>query len=226
MKNSDQNAPGDHLGMFFKETGKKFRDKYGDHSGIMIWGYDVEKKMWIVNKNNFEDLKIASSFIKKAKGFIDPRTNKTLVNVVFPPTKQAKRIPLPKHLPEGTLDIIQFWVYDEAIAYVVIKLKKNQFRIVDPNDLLKFGELGREGAGAAAGGSGGVNDADGGGDGGGGGGSRGGDDGGGNNYGSGGDSGVGSGDGRSVIVVVLLGVCVFYGGGIGVCVRESVYLWG
>nr|KAJ0193794.1 hypothetical protein LSAT_V11C800400860 [Lactuca sativa] len=138
-----------------KETGKKFIDKYGDRSGIIMWGYDDDKRMRVVKrkserieyyekkvdflswtkvdlselihthfhnptsdtmawsfknfletkaKNNFEGLKIASSFTKKAKGVIDPRTNKTLVNVMWPPTKQAKRIPLPKHLPEGTLD--------------------------------------------------------------------------------------------------------------------------
>ncbi|CAI9279561.1 unnamed protein product [Lactuca saligna] len=91
-------------------------------------------------KNNFKGLKTASSFTKKAKGVIDPRTNKTMVNVMWQSTKQAKRIPLPKRLPEGTLDSMQLWVYDEATATVVIKLKKNQFRIVDPKDLLKFGE--------------------------------------------------------------------------------------
>nr|KAJ0225461.1 hypothetical protein LSAT_V11C100048600 [Lactuca sativa] len=147
---------GDHPEMFFRETGKKFTDKYGDRSGIIMWGYDAEKKMWTVKqksgrieyyerkvdfmswtkvdlselihapfhnptndtmawsfknfleikaKNNFEDLKTFSSFTKKAKGVIDPHTNKTM----------------------GT-------------ATVVIKLKKNQFRIVDPKDLLKFGE--------------------------------------------------------------------------------------
>ncbi|CAH1416304.1 unnamed protein product [Lactuca virosa] len=104
----------------------------------MVWSFT--NFLEIKAKNNFEGLKIASSFTKKAKDVIDPRTNKTMVNVMWPPTKQAKRIPLPKRLPEGTLDKIQFWVYDEATTTVVIKLKKNQFRIVDPKDLLKFGE--------------------------------------------------------------------------------------
>ncbi|CAI9304250.1 unnamed protein product [Lactuca saligna] len=63
-----------------------------------------------------------------------------MVNVTWSPTKQAKRIPLPKCLREGTLDSMQFWVYDEATMSVVIKLKRNQYRIVDPKDLLKFGE--------------------------------------------------------------------------------------
>ncbi|CAI9281522.1 unnamed protein product [Lactuca saligna] len=94
----------------------------------------------IKSKNNFEDLKTTSLFTKKAKGVIDPCTNKTMVNVMWPPTKQAKRIRLPKCLPEGSLDTIQYWVYDEATVMVVIKLKKNQFRVVDPKDLLKFRE--------------------------------------------------------------------------------------
>ncbi|XP_023738188.1 uncharacterized protein LOC111886186 [Lactuca sativa] len=35
---------------------------------------------------------------------------------------------------------MHFWVYDEATASAVIKLKKGQYRIVDPSGLLKFGE--------------------------------------------------------------------------------------
>nr|KAJ0200409.1 hypothetical protein LSAT_V11C600322290 [Lactuca sativa] len=45
MKHSYQNAPSDHPEMFFRKTGKKFKDKYGDHSGITMWGYDVDKRM-------------------------------------------------------------------------------------------------------------------------------------------------------------------------------------
>ncbi|CAI9296842.1 unnamed protein product [Lactuca saligna] len=36
MKHLDQNAPGDHPEMFFRQNGKKFTDKYGDHSGILM----------------------------------------------------------------------------------------------------------------------------------------------------------------------------------------------
>ncbi|CAI9283745.1 unnamed protein product [Lactuca saligna] len=157
MKNSYQNARGDHPEMFFRETWRKFTDKYGDRSGkkfdlselihapfhnptndTMAWYF--KNFLEIKAKNNFEDLKIALSFTKKAKDVIDPRTNKTMVNVMWPPTKQAKRIPLPKCLPGGTLDTIQLWVYYEATATMVIKLKKNHFRIVGPKDLLMFGE--------------------------------------------------------------------------------------
>ncbi|CAI9302845.1 unnamed protein product [Lactuca saligna] len=85
-------------------------------------------------------MKTASSFTKKANDVIDPHTNKTMVNVMWPPIKQAKKILLPIRLPEGTLDSMQFWVYDESTALTVINLKKSQYRIVDPKDLLKFGE--------------------------------------------------------------------------------------
>ncbi|CAH1440411.1 unnamed protein product [Lactuca virosa] len=44
MKNSDQNVPGDHPEMFFRETGK-FTDKYVDRFGIIMWAYGAEKKM-------------------------------------------------------------------------------------------------------------------------------------------------------------------------------------
>ncbi|CAI9279204.1 unnamed protein product [Lactuca saligna] len=71
----------------------------------MSWSF--KNFLEIKAKNNFEDLKTASSFNKKAN---------------------------------DTLDIIKFWVYDDATTMVVIKLKKNQFRIIDPKDLLKFGE--------------------------------------------------------------------------------------
>ncbi|CAI9282196.1 unnamed protein product [Lactuca saligna] len=52
MKHSDQNCPGEHHEMFFRETGKKFTDKYGDRFGIFMWGYDTEKKMWTVKRKS------------------------------------------------------------------------------------------------------------------------------------------------------------------------------
>ncbi|CAH1450834.1 unnamed protein product [Lactuca virosa] len=52
MKHSYQNAPGDNPEMFFRETGKKFIDKYGDRSGIIMWGYDADKRMWVVKRKS------------------------------------------------------------------------------------------------------------------------------------------------------------------------------
>ena len=38
--------------MFFTETRKKFTDKYRDRSGILMLGYDADKKMWIVEQKS------------------------------------------------------------------------------------------------------------------------------------------------------------------------------
>ena len=192
MKNSDQNAPGDHLQMFIKEVGKrKFVDRHDDRSGIRMWGFEVDKKMWVVKrksknikyyakmtdfvsgtivdlaelvhapfhnptndpnvwafknfledkaKMNFEGMKTTSSFIKETKDIIESYTNKTLVNVMWPPTTKAKKIPITQRLLDGLLNDLLFWVYDEATTTMVIKMKKDQIQLVDPRDLLKFVE--------------------------------------------------------------------------------------
>ncbi|CAI9263665.1 unnamed protein product [Lactuca saligna] len=66
--------------------------------------WDFKRFLKTQVKNKFEGMKIVSSFTRKAKYVIDPRTNKTLVNVMWPPTKKVKRIPVPKRVPEGSLD--------------------------------------------------------------------------------------------------------------------------
>ena len=85
-------------------------------------------------------MKIASSFLKKAKGVRLPLTNKTVVNVMWPPTDKVKSVPISKPLSDGSLHIMQFWVYDEATSTVVIRMEKTQIRLIDLKDLLKFGE--------------------------------------------------------------------------------------
>nr|KAJ0225731.1 hypothetical protein LSAT_V11C100009100 [Lactuca sativa] len=52
MKHSDQNARGDHPEMFFRETLKKITNKYGDRSGIITWGYNADKRMWVVKRKS------------------------------------------------------------------------------------------------------------------------------------------------------------------------------
>ena len=59
---------------------------------------------------------------------------------MWPPTTNAKKIPITQHLPDGSLNDLLFWVYDEVTTTMVIKMKKDQIRLVDPRDLLKFGE--------------------------------------------------------------------------------------
>jgi len=41
---------------------------------------------------------------------------------------------------DGALRDFEFCVYDKDTSTMVIKLKKNQTRLVDPKDLLKFGK--------------------------------------------------------------------------------------
>ena len=61
--------------------------------------YDFKRFLEDRSKKKFEGMKTASSFTKKAKDVIDPHTNKTMVNVMWPHTNQAKKILLPIRLP-------------------------------------------------------------------------------------------------------------------------------
>ncbi|KAL4573531.1 hypothetical protein LXL04_020341 [Taraxacum kok-saghyz] len=170
IKNSDQNVVSyNRPEMYIQDVGKRFSDKYSDRSGILVWGVDDDRELWFVKrksgnvapfhnpsnepkawafkssledqaKKNFTRMKIASSFTKKAEGVINPHKNKTMVNVMWPPTAIVKSVPISKRFPDGTLDAMQFRVYDEATSTVVIPMLKTQIRLVDPKDLLKFGE--------------------------------------------------------------------------------------
>ena len=91
-------------------------------------------------KYNFAGLSTASSFVRKVKGVIDSRTNKTMMNVMWPPIKKTKKIPFSQPIPNGFLNNLQFLVYDEATTSLVIKMERDQFHIVDPRDLLRLGE--------------------------------------------------------------------------------------
>lgn len=106
-----------------------------------------DPKVWMFKKfiedqvkNNFKDMKTAKSFTKKAKGVRDPHTGKPIVNVMWPPTDKVKSIPISKPIPDGSLDNMELWAFDPSPTMVVIKLKNNQFGLIDPKDPLKFGE--------------------------------------------------------------------------------------
>ncbi|CAI9294424.1 unnamed protein product [Lactuca saligna] len=169
MKNSDQNAPSDHPKMFIKEIRKRkllidlvgnieyYAKKIGFVSWIKVDLVELvhelfhnptnDPKAWAFKKfqedkakQKFEGLKTTSLFVKKVKGVTHPRTNKTMVNVMWPPTNKAKRIPITQCVPNGSLNDLLYWVYDEATSIVVIKMKKDQIHLVDSKALLKFGE--------------------------------------------------------------------------------------
>ena len=122
-KNVDQNVAPDRGGLLFTELGTKFTDKYGDRSGIKVWSFDADRKIWMIRRNsgnveyykkladfklltkidlkelaaapffnpsnhqgamdfklflerkakkNFKEIKVATSFVKKACGVLAP----------------------------------------------------------------------------------------------------------------------------------------------------------
>ena len=171
MKNFDQNLRGDQPQHTVTELNKKrFQHKYGDRSGIWMWGFHEKINFWLVkSKSNtvayykhqndfsslskvdlselsatpfynpsndphatnfktflenqvrrgFDGMKTIESFLKTAKGVYDPITNKSIKNVMWPPTKQLTKIPITKNFCYGTLCNMLYWVYDEATTSVV-----------------------------------------------------------------------------------------------------------
>ena len=75
-----------------------------------------------------------------AQGLINPDTEKTYIQVLWPPVDQEKVVPISRPLPDGSLRTMKYWVYDDASATVVIKLAKNQIRVNNAQDLLMFRE--------------------------------------------------------------------------------------
>ncbi|CAH1428594.1 unnamed protein product [Lactuca virosa] len=51
-----------------------------------------------------------------------------------------KEIPILQHFRDGSLHDMEYWVFDEATATVVIKFPTGVFRVIEAKDLLKFGE--------------------------------------------------------------------------------------
>lgn len=106
-----------------------------DPKAINFWNYlstQVER--------GFPSMTIVETFLKKAKGVSDPHTNKKLMNVMWPPTDEDTSIPITKRFLEGTLEGMKIWTYDGEIATVIIRLVQGRYHLVDPRDLLKFGE--------------------------------------------------------------------------------------
>ena len=55
---------------------------------------------------------------------------------MWPPTKKMHQILIVQQFHDGSLDNMEFWVYDEAIATAVIKFPEGVFHLVEAKDLL------------------------------------------------------------------------------------------
>ena len=56
----------------------------------------TEFKLFLENqmKRKFDGMKTADSFMERVKGVFDPKTNRIVKNMMWPPTKQMKQIPI------------------------------------------------------------------------------------------------------------------------------------
>ncbi|KAK1411445.1 hypothetical protein QVD17_37994 [Tagetes erecta] len=61
--------------------------------------------------NDFRDMKPAQCKIRSHKYVMDPSIGQPIKIVVWPPTKKAKIIPIPKDLPDESLDDLKYWCY-------------------------------------------------------------------------------------------------------------------
>lgn len=71
---------------------------------------------------------------------IDQNTNEPMKIVMWPPTKKMKEIHIVQQFRDGSLDNMEFQVFDEATATTVIKFPIDTHHIVTAKDHLKFGE--------------------------------------------------------------------------------------
>ncbi|MFS7995383.1 hypothetical protein Hanom_Chr12g01117271 [Helianthus anomalus] len=81
----------------------------------------------------------AESIVTPAPGIKDPRTNKRMMIVSWPPIDKEKTIPLVKKIPNGVLKTMHFWAYDETLGQSLIVCNDDvSFRLTDPVDLLNL----------------------------------------------------------------------------------------
>jgi hypothetical protein len=189
MRNSNQNDQSANIpDLYFKPMADIEGDVYGDRSGICVWGFDAEFKLWFVKrrslkveyyqyshdfsswtqtdlaelveapyydtslnreawnfvkflenqkKKKFTGMKTANSFLKTR---VDPISKQSVVEVKWPKTNQVRQIPLRKALPDGTLDTLALWTFDEATTTVLVHTKFTSIRLVDTKDLFMFRE--------------------------------------------------------------------------------------
>ena len=65
MKNSDLNVVDSNRPDMFIREGKRFSDKFGDRTVILMWGYEADRKLWRVRRKslNTEYYKYKSKFM-------------------------------------------------------------------------------------------------------------------------------------------------------------------
>ena len=192
VRNFDQNInTSEYAKRFITDVGDSQSEKYGDRSGIRMWGYDKSRKLWIVKRNSgkieyydkkvaftswtkvdlselsnapfynptkdnaawnfkrflenqvkqgFPNMSTAESVLKKDRGRRDPQTGKRLKKVVWPATAKVKLIPMPAPIADGALSEFEFWYFDGVTAVAVVRTRTHQYKLIEPRDLLKFGE--------------------------------------------------------------------------------------
>ncbi|KAJ0726310.1 hypothetical protein HanPI659440_Chr12g0468831 [Helianthus annuus] len=83
-------------------------------------GWAFHAKLEKEVKNNFQNMKVAESYLRKSHGVRDPHTKRTIKTVIWPPTEKEKIIPIARKFAKGILKTFQFWAYDPKMAEAVI----------------------------------------------------------------------------------------------------------
>ncbi|KAM0000678.1 hypothetical protein Hdeb2414_s0012g00384611 [Helianthus debilis subsp. tardiflorus] len=104
-------------------------------------GWNFYNRLQQQDKVNFNDMKLAESFLLEYEDVLDPSTNKPFTTVIWPPTKQNKTVPLLKELPNNSLKDLQFWMYDPITGQAVIVCENTEYRVAGAKDLMRFGKM-------------------------------------------------------------------------------------
>ncbi|KAJ0637328.1 hypothetical protein HanOQP8_Chr17g0672521 [Helianthus annuus] len=87
----------------------------------------------------FPFMHTAESILTPSLGVLDPRTNRRMKIVTWPPTNKEKTIPLVKKIPDGSLKTMHFWAYDETLGQALIVCDDDvKSRLTDQVDLLNL----------------------------------------------------------------------------------------
>ncbi|CAI9299779.1 unnamed protein product [Lactuca saligna] len=136
MKNSAHNIYGDLPQLSVTGLGRKtFKTKYGDCSGIKVWGFHVEKKIWPV-----EYYKHQNDFFSWTKVDLTELADAPSHNSSNDPLGTDFKLFLENQLPDDYMQNKEYWVFNEATATIVIKISAGIILLLEAKDLLQFGE--------------------------------------------------------------------------------------